>query len=270
VCERGCAPAARRARARAWRERAAAARRARLQHRDAPSRRCAPRAWPAPQRALRRVAARGPTRAPARAGREFHALAWVVSRASRAIARTLAQIADPTAAAVVVPDVPGLGAERMREVFALALDCAYSGGLEVPAEDALDLWALAASLQMPGVQARCEAAAPAALAGEGSLDRALLYARGHAEAGACPGRKPYLDPNCFFRGGSGGAPRHASDPWGGAQARRCAARARRTCWSAWRHCARAAAWPRCWPRTARRCWPARPPRCARGWPRCGR
>jgi len=124
-----------------------------------------------------------------------------VSRASRAIARTLAQIADPTAAAVVVPDVPGLGAERMREVFALALDCAYSGGLEVPAEDALDLWALAASLQMPGVQARCEAAAPAALAAEGGLERALLYACGHAEAGARPARTPIKTLHLFFWGG---------------------------------------------------------------------
>jgi hypothetical protein len=222
--------------------------------------------------------AAGPTRALARVGREFHALAWVVSRASRAIARTLAQIADPAAAAVVVPDVPGLGAERMREVFALALDCAYSGGLEVPAEDALDLWALAASLQMPGVQARCEAAAPAALAAEGGLERALLYARGHAEAGARPARtlsKPYK--NCRGGGGGGTSPGRtpAADPRAnrarsGAQARPCAAHARRTCWSGWRRCARAGAWPRCWPRTARRCSPARPPRCARGWPRCGR
>ena len=83
-------------------------------------------------------------------GREFHAMAWVLARASKAIARTLAQIPDPSTAAVVVPDVPGLRTERLHEMFALALDCAYSSGLDVPAEDALDLWALAASLQVTG------------------------------------------------------------------------------------------------------------------------
>ena len=54
------------------------------------------------------------------AGREFHCLAWVLARASRAIARTLQSIPDRSTAAVVIPDTPGLQPSRMYEVKAQA------------------------------------------------------------------------------------------------------------------------------------------------------
>jgi hypothetical protein len=117
------------------------------------------------------------------AGREFYCLAWVLARASRAIARTLAAIPDPASAAVVIPDVPGLQPNRMYEVFALAAECAAVGTRDVQPEDCLDLWALAASLQMGAIQRRCEAMAAGLLGSEGSLDRALSLTRGHREAG---------------------------------------------------------------------------------------
>ena len=92
----------------------------------------------------------------------------MVARASRAIARTLAQIPDPATAAVVVPEVPGMSTERMQEVFALALDCAYSGALEIPREDALDLWALAASLQARRLMCRPRCAVRCMRSAEGT------------------------------------------------------------------------------------------------------
>ncbi|KAK9917444.1 hypothetical protein WJX75_004438 [Coccomyxa subellipsoidea] len=117
-------------------------------------------------------------------GKEFYALAWVLAQSSRAIAQTLAQIPDTSAAAVVIPDVPGLTSARMYEVFSLAAECAYTGNHDVALEDCLDLWALAASLQMPDIQRRCERLAPAILNEEGSLERALSLTRGHRDSGA--------------------------------------------------------------------------------------
>ena len=49
------------------------------------------------------------------AGKEYYALAWVMARASRAIAQTLQQIPDTSTAAVVIPDVPSLQPGRMYE-----------------------------------------------------------------------------------------------------------------------------------------------------------
>ncbi|KAK9841727.1 hypothetical protein WJX74_010945 [Apatococcus lobatus] len=89
-------------------------------------------------------------------GHEFLALAWVLEQSSRAIAHTLRQIPNPSAAAVVVPDIEGLPSERMYEMFALAVEFAYHGHVELADADVLDLWAVAASLQMPAIQALCE------------------------------------------------------------------------------------------------------------------
>ncbi|KAK9861335.1 hypothetical protein WJX84_008151 [Apatococcus fuscideae] len=89
-------------------------------------------------------------------GHEFLALAWVLEQSSRAIAHTLRQIPDPSAAAVVVPDIEGVAPERMYEMFALAVEFAYHGHVELGDDDVLDLWAVAASLQMPAIQALCE------------------------------------------------------------------------------------------------------------------
>ena len=139
----------------------------------------------------------------------------MLARASRAIARTLAAIPDPAAAAVVIPDVPGLPPNRMYEVFALAAECAAVGTRDVQPEDCLDLWALAASLQvcavwgcvcvpsitcmsieagsrgmeapatqMVGIQRRCEAMAAGLLGSEDALDRALSLTRGPRDTGA--------------------------------------------------------------------------------------
>lgn len=82
------------------------------------------------------------------AGHEFLALAWVLEQSSRAIAHTLRQIPNPSAAAVVVPDIEGLPSERMYEMFALAVEFAYHGHVELADADVLDLWAVAASLQV--------------------------------------------------------------------------------------------------------------------------
>ena len=82
------------------------------------------------------------------AGHEFLALAWVLEQSSRAIAHTLRQIPNPSAAAVVVPDIEGVPSERMYEMFALAVEFAYHGHVELADADVLDLWAVAASLQV--------------------------------------------------------------------------------------------------------------------------
>ena len=66
------------------------------------------------------------------------ALAWVLEQSSRAIAHTLRQIPDPSAAAVVVPDIEGVAPERMYEMFALAVEFAYHGHVELGDDDVLD------------------------------------------------------------------------------------------------------------------------------------
>ncbi len=76
------------------------------------------------------------------------ALGWVLEQASPAIARTLAAIPDASAAAVVIPDVEGVPPDRLYKLFGLAVEYANSGNLPINATDALDLWTIAAVLQV--------------------------------------------------------------------------------------------------------------------------
>ena len=72
-----------------------------------------------------------------------------MERASPAIARTLAAIPDAATAAVVIPEVAGLAPDRLYKLFGLAVEFAGSGDLAMDTADALDLWAVAAVLQVP-------------------------------------------------------------------------------------------------------------------------
>jgi hypothetical protein len=47
------------------------------------------------------------------AGHEFVALGWLLEQASPAIARTLKAIPDASAAAVVIPDIPGIPPQQL-------------------------------------------------------------------------------------------------------------------------------------------------------------
>ena len=76
------------------------------------------------------------------------ALGWVLEQASPAIARTLAAIPDTSAAAVVIPDVDGVPPDRLYRLFGLAVEYVNSGNLPMEAEEALDLWTVAAVLQV--------------------------------------------------------------------------------------------------------------------------
>ena len=82
------------------------------------------------------------------AGHEFVALGWVLEQASPAIARTLAAIPDASAAAVVIPDVDGVPPDRLYRLFGLAVEYANSDNLAMEAKEALDLWSVAAVLQV--------------------------------------------------------------------------------------------------------------------------
>lgn len=82
------------------------------------------------------------------AGHEYVALGWALQKASPAIARTLAAIPDASTAAVVIPDVPGIAPDRLYRLFGAAVDFATSGNLAIDDSDALDLWAIAAVLQV--------------------------------------------------------------------------------------------------------------------------
>ncbi|KAK9823285.1 hypothetical protein WJX72_001617 [[Myrmecia] bisecta] len=110
-------------------------------------------------------------------GREFYALAWVLEQSSQAIANTLRNIDDPANAAVVIPDVEGISPQRMYEMFALAVEFAYTGHTELSPQDVLDLWAVAASLQMPTVQMHCEQMVGSVLQhSSANLETALQFA----------------------------------------------------------------------------------------------
>lgn len=79
------------------------------------------------------------------------ALGWVLEQASPAIARTLAAIPDASTAAVVIPDVEGVPPDRLYRLFGLAVEFANSGNLPMEAKDALDLWTIAAVLQVRSI-----------------------------------------------------------------------------------------------------------------------
>jgi len=101
------------------------------------------------------------------AGHEFVALGWLLEKASPAIARTLRAIPDASSAAVVIPEVPGIPSDHLYRLFGVAVEFASSGSLVLDAREALDLWAIAAVLQMERLQAQCER-----LAAESLLDTA--------------------------------------------------------------------------------------------------
>lgn len=76
------------------------------------------------------------------------ALQWVLEQASPAIARTLAAIPDASAAAVAIPDADGIPPDKMIRLFSYAVEFANTGNLPMEDSDALNLWTLAAMLQV--------------------------------------------------------------------------------------------------------------------------
>lgn len=82
------------------------------------------------------------------AGHEIVALQWVLEQASPAIARTLAAIPDSSAAAVAIPDAEGIPPDKMIRLFGYAVKFANSGNLPMEDTEALNLWTLAAMLQV--------------------------------------------------------------------------------------------------------------------------
>lgn len=88
-------------------------------------------------------------------GREFYALGWVMEQASGLLGRLIRQAGDPKAP-VAVPTVEGLGDDRAYELFSLAVEYSYTGYAAISPDEALDLWAVAASLEMEELQAHCE------------------------------------------------------------------------------------------------------------------
>ena len=83
-------------------------------------------------------------------GREIVAPAGMMEQASPAIARTLAAIPDhqASAAAVVIPAIASIPPERMYRLFGMAVEFAESSQLRIDDSDALDLWTLAAVVQV--------------------------------------------------------------------------------------------------------------------------
>lgn len=87
-------------------------------------------------------------------GRECYALSWLLETASSVIANRImaaSLAADPGTRfqSVTVPPVPGLEPARQHALFGMAVEWLYSGGsVEPPAEALIDLWAMAAVLQV--------------------------------------------------------------------------------------------------------------------------
>lgn len=87
-------------------------------------------------------------------GRECYALSWLLEASSPVIANRIlaaALAADPGTRfqSVTVPPVPGLDPGRQHALFGMAVEWLYTGGsVEPPAEALIDLWAMAAVLQV--------------------------------------------------------------------------------------------------------------------------
>lgn len=122
-------------------------------------------------------------------GREFYALGWVLEQASARLKRLLTHM-DDCKAPLPVPAVEGLSKERMYEMFSLAVEFAYTGWLEVAPTAALDLWALAACLEMDELQSHCERVVmgelvPTAATLEPALELAYKYRTGNRLRDLC-------------------------------------------------------------------------------------
>lgn len=76
------------------------------------------------------------------------ALGWALEQASPVIAAALCQVGDPSTTKVDLPDIPGLPGPRMYDMFGLAVQHCYTGAVDVLPEDVLDLWVVAARLQV--------------------------------------------------------------------------------------------------------------------------
>lgn len=87
-------------------------------------------------------------------GRECYALSWLLEASSPVIANAImaaSLAADPGTRfqSVPVPPVPGLDPARQHALFGMAVEWLYTGGsVEPPAEALIDLWAMAAVLQV--------------------------------------------------------------------------------------------------------------------------
>lgn len=87
-------------------------------------------------------------------GREYYALSWLLEASSpvianRIMAAALAAAPGTTFSSVHVPSVPGLDAGRQYALFGMAVEWLYTGGnVEPPQEALVDLWAMAAVLQV--------------------------------------------------------------------------------------------------------------------------
>lgn len=73
---------------------------------------------------------------------------WLMEQVSPAIARTLAAIPDASTTAVMIPDIRGISPDRHAKLFRMAVDFARAHKLHMTNADALDLWAIAALLQV--------------------------------------------------------------------------------------------------------------------------
>ena len=76
--------------------------------------------------------------------------AGLMEQASPAIARTLAAIPDHQAssAAVVIPAIASIPPDRLHRLFGMAVEFAESNQLRIDDSDALDLWTVAAVVQV--------------------------------------------------------------------------------------------------------------------------
>jgi hypothetical protein len=104
------------------------------------------------------------------AGRAFHAHAAALQRASRLVARLLAD-APPAGGGgdvIPIPPISGVPIERMFVLFSAAVEHAYTGGIEAApeAEALLPLWLLASFLEMDALQAWAAARLAVALRGD--------------------------------------------------------------------------------------------------------
>eukprot|EP00192_Tetraselmis_astigmatica_P007339 CAMPEP_0117677992 /NCGR_PEP_ID=MMETSP0804-20121206/17040_1 /TAXON_ID=1074897 /ORGANISM="Tetraselmis astigmatica, Strain CCMP880" /LENGTH=744 /DNA_ID=CAMNT_0005487311 /DNA_START=46 /DNA_END=2280 /DNA_ORIENTATION=- len=111
-------------------------------------------------------------------GREFYALGWVLEQSSGRLRRLLKQqvAGGDLKTPVAVPPIDGLTPDAAYQLFALAVEFAYTGYAAIDPADELSLWAMAASLEMEELQAHCEDTVAARFVSPGVLEAALQAA----------------------------------------------------------------------------------------------